>query len=331
MKILYTPPRGLGDMIFSLPLLHSLNYAYPGVKIYVPIPNEESKVEMFNLVGFLKKPKKCLPLPYQDSLARQRWQASSSGNRQEKNRLEKLIFEKYLAGETFDLALIPKPFTIDTISCSKQITEDDLKQSGLQIPDMHMVDRFLCLAKYLGIPIVKNFTLDFNKNSATRLISGQKVDTTNPYLVMLLGTSLGKKKWTTQGYRDLADWCKQNNYNVVLIGTGEEYNSANQIAKDNKRVINTVPSSGYSINLENFARLASSSLAVVSPDTGLLHLADASGAIVIGLYGPTSPIKFGPYQNLDNVVSRNDSDEIVQNIKSSEVIKKLEEALKNGS
>ena len=128
-RVLYTPPRGIGDIMFSLPLLHSLRGAYPNAQIYVPIPKDKQNV--LDLVGFLKTTSRYLPKPSQDSLARDRWQASVRGDTKEKYRLEKLIYEKYLKGEDFDLALIPKGFTIDNIGCDNQICEDDLRNEGI--------------------------------------------------------------------------------------------------------------------------------------------------------------------------------------------------------
>ena len=51
------------------------------------------------------------------------------------------------------------------------------------------------------------------------------------------------------------------------------------------------------LDLENFCKLAFHAKAVIGPDTGLIHLSDAVGAKVVGLYGPTRPYKFAPYNN----------------------------------
>ena len=148
-RILYASPRGIGDIVFALPLLHSLREAYPQAEIYVPIPRDKKNV--LDLVGFLKTTQRYLPKPSDDTLAMDRWQASVSGNTKEKYRLEKLIYEKYLQGEEFDLALIPKSFTINGINCPTQFCEKDVKEAGIDVDHSHMVDRFLGFADYLAI------------------------------------------------------------------------------------------------------------------------------------------------------------------------------------
>ena len=322
-KILYTSPRGIGDVMFSLPLLHSLRKAYPEATIYLPIPRD--KVDALGLVGFVQRTPRFMPKPSEDTLARERWAASANGDTAEKYRLEKLIFDKYLAGESYDLALVPKNFRIDSISCPEQINDEDLAKSCNA--GFHMVDRFLGFARHLGIEEVLSFELGFNLNDEIKLNSGWNISTQEPYIVLNLGASLDKKTWPVEGYSDTAKWCTKNGLRVILVGDKECFDSSLDIQKDNKGIFNSVLRDGYSLNLENYGRLAAQSTAVVCVDSGLLHLADATGTKVIGLYGPTSPERFGPYNNRGNVVSRHSLDQNVKNISSSEVTKKLEDVL----
>jgi len=324
-RILYTAPRGIGDLMFSLPLLHSLREAYPQSEIFVPIPKDKTNV--LELVGFLNTTKRFMPKPSDDSLARDRWQASVRGDVKEKYRLEKLIYEKYLAGEEFDLALIPKDFTIGNIRCPTQICEQDLRNAGIVIDGVHMVDRFLGFADFLRINKRLCFDLDVDKEDETRLTSGWKIESDKPYVVLNLGASSSRKVWSDRGYSETASWCLDNGLNVVLIGDKDCYGRSLEI-QNGKKVLNTVLKEGYSFDLENFARLSSKAEVVISPDTGMLHVADAVGAKVIGLYGPTSPAKYAPYNNRSNVLSRYNSDQNVQNITSAEVVDKIKEVIK---
>jgi ADP-heptose:LPS heptosyltransferase len=322
-KILYVPPRGIGDLIFSLPLLHSLRNAFPETEIYVPAVDEVSRKQMHSLVGFIKRTQRNLPMPGQDALAGQRLKAKEEGDAERKYLLEKQIFDKYLAGEHFDFALIPKPFRIDTIRCRNQITESELKASGLQKSGMHMVDRFLAFAKYIGIPVTMGFELVYDKSQKPVLLSGNPIETKRPYAVFNLGASASDKRWTARGYRECAEALDRRGLDVVLVGTSEDYPTAYEI-ESQRNVVNTLSDSGLTIDLANFARLAEHSRVVLSADTGFMHLADAVGAKVVGLFGPTSPAKYAPYQNKANVISRYDSDKQVKHISSGEVAKVLE-------
>jgi ADP-heptose:LPS heptosyltransferase len=50
--------------------------------------------------------------------------------------------------------------------------------------------------------------------------------------------------------------------------------------------------------------LASKATLFVAGDTGPLHVAVALGTPVVGIYGPTSPARTGPWQSSDITVSR---------------------------
>ncbi len=53
----------------------------------------------------------------------------------------------------------------------------------------------------------------------------------------------------------------------------------------------TVPS----LNLRDSIALISRASAVISPDTGFLHVASAFGIPVVGIYGPSDPVRNGPF------------------------------------
>lgn len=322
-RLLYVPPRGIGDMIFSLPLLHSIRNANQGIEIYVPIPSD--KTEVLELLGFPKKTERYLPKPSEDPLAGERWKASVRGDTAEKYRLEKIIFERYLEGESFDMTLLTKNFSLSSINCPVQINEDDLRAKGIDGKKGHMVDRFLGFADYLGIEKIKSFDLALGTDKAV-LKNGQEFSSTKPYVILHLGASQGKKVWTDEGYKQTARWCLDNGFNVVLTGNQECFDRTAEMRNENG-VISTISKEGSLLDLRNYALLAREAVAVVSPDTGLLHIADATGTKAIGLYGPTSPAKYAPYNNKDRIVSHYETDQNVQSITSQEVIKRLEEVI----
>lgn len=63
---------------------------------------------------------------------------------------------------------------------------------------------------------------------------------------------------------------------------------------------------------------------VIGADTGPLHLADALGAKVIGLYGPTDPRRNGPYRQLQHCLDRFPTTKWMESITVEEVMTMLE-------
>jgi lipopolysaccharide heptosyltransferase I len=60
---------------------------------------------------------------------------------------------------------------------------------------------------------------------------------------------------------------------------------------------------------------------VVGGDTGPLHLADALGVPVAGLYGPTNPARNGPYNQLDHVIESFTTTKSMQSISVDDVMR----------
>ena len=77
-------------------------------------------------------------------------------------------------------------------------------------------------------------------------------------------------------------------------------------------------------SLRELAFLLEHAKAVVGGDTGPLHLAAALGAPVVGIYGPTNPLRNGPYGQLDRVVESWTTTKSVDSINVEDVLRKLD-------
>ncbi|HEV7240451.1 MAG TPA: glycosyltransferase family 9 protein [Thermoanaerobaculia bacterium] len=80
-------------------------------------------------------------------------------------------------------------------------------------------------------------------------------------------------------------------------------------------------------NLRELAWILQNAEAVIGGDTGPLHLADALGTKVVGLYGPTDPRRNGPYGQPDHVIDRFRTTKSMESISVEEVMKTLERVL----
>lgn len=327
-KLLYVPPRGIGDLVFSLPLLHSIHSAWPFLDIEIPIPNRESLRQMIDLISFVKPCDVYLPKPSEDFLAEKRWRASQLGDSKRKYKIEKEIFEKYLAGFSYDLAIVAKPFEIESVE-APQVTRKNLDQMGFDWRKAHMVDGFSAFATYMGIPVSESFDLMFDLNQSI-VLNNNVLRFNSSYVVFNLGASGNIRKWSAEGYKEVASWLNKQGFISILVGTPTEYNLSQEIEEGGKGIINLVSSKEYLLNLKNYVVLTSGAKVVVGGDSGLLHLADAIGVPVVGFYGPTNPEKFGPYHNMENVISRYNEDKSLLGISTLDVINKLEKVLKDG-
>jgi heptosyltransferase-1 len=109
------------------------------------------------------------------------------------------------------------------------------------------------------------------------------------------------KLWQASRYGQIADWLQVEHKlcSLITYGPGEEL-LANQVADGSRSgAARSVPST-----LLQFVALARRATLFVGGDTGPLHLAAACRTPIVGLYGPTSPSRNGPFDPRDVSVGR---------------------------
>ena len=171
-------------------------------------------------------------------------------------------------------------------------------------PNIHALERYLYIAKYLGatdfdwnghVPVynankkyVKNYLLKEIENNKTLVA-------VNPM------AKWGTKLWGLDRFACLADRINEE-LGAVVIFTGSESDTKaikTILSRMNTKALNLAGKS----NLKDLAYLYQKCDVVISTDTGPMHVAVAmSSPVVIGLFGPTSPLKTGPYGEKHRVI-----------------------------
>lgn len=134
-----------------------------------------------------------------------------------------------------------------------------------------------------------------------------------PYIrkiVLLPGAGRLEKLWPAERFRELV---KHYGHRAVVVPGPGERDLANAIGG----VI------APDTSLRELAFILQRAEVVVAADTGPLHLADALGTKVVGLYGPTDPRRNGPYGQVQRTIRASSMDAIT----AAEVRKKIDEVL----
>jgi lipopolysaccharide heptosyltransferase I len=117
-----------------------------------------------------------------------------------------------------------------------------------------------------------------------------------PYALLNPGAGWPNKQWPAERFALLARWIAERYgwRSLVLWGPREEALAAS-ITASSSGAAEPAPrtSIGDVLALAKQARL------IVSGDTGPLHLAAAVGTPIVGLFGPTSPVRNGPFDPSD--------------------------------
>jgi lipopolysaccharide heptosyltransferase I len=107
------------------------------------------------------------------------------------------------------------------------------------------------------------------------------------------------KLWPTDRYAMIADWLREtfNLASAVTFGPGEE-----AMAEAVTRGAKTGAAIAVASSLKQFVALARRAELFVGGDTGPLHIAAACATPIVGIYGPTSPARNGPFDQRDVTV-----------------------------
>ena len=129
-------------------------------------------------------------------------------------------------------------------------------------------------------------------------------------IVLLPGAGRPEKLWPTSRFRELV--AHYGDETLVVSGPGERH-LAEEIG-------------GFlapETNLRELAFLMQQARVVVGADTGPLHLADAVGTRVVGLYGPTDARRNGPFGQPGHAIQA----ATMESITAADVIRKIDEVM----
>jgi heptosyltransferase-3 len=101
------------------------------------------------------------------------------------------------------------------------------------------------------------------------------------------------KMWTAEGWIAVAEWLSKRGLEVVLTGGpgADERSYANGIAQRLPAALNLAGS----LTLGATAFVVSRAAVYIGPDTAITHAAAGLGIPTVALYGPTNPVKWGPW------------------------------------
>ena len=174
---------------------------------------------------------------------------------------------------------------------------NDVRFGEKKLP--RMVDRCAMLALPRGAAQPPHWPLpELNvpttEIAAWRIRRGLTED--RPIVALAPGAVGPSKRWTTEGYSALASRLREGGAAVWVLGGPGEKSIATEIAADGGALDLT----GTDLR-DAIIALAAASVAI-SNDSGLLHVAAATGTPSIGIFGPTSPWHWAPLNPLADVI-----------------------------
>lgn len=160
----------------------------------------------------------------------------------------------------------------------------------------HMVEQYCALLAPLGVrPLRREFALRVEPAASVAIDdflhrSGVKRD--DRLIALNPGAGRAEKRWPLRHFRTLANqlWAEAGARVLIVWGPGEE-----QPARLLAAGLASAPILAPPTDLVTLAALLARCSVVVGSDTGPIHLAAALGTPTVGIYGPTSAERNGPY------------------------------------
>ncbi len=170
--------------------------------------------------------------------------------------------------------------------------------------DLHVVDKRLVMARWAGADPhpdyawMKVFLTPQELSEADLWLTRRGLPHGRPRVGMVLGASHVFKRWPAERFGHVARALIDQGAEVILIGGKHELDLARQAG----RAAGVTLRDGHGLGMRQLAAVLARLDVLVTNDTGPLHLAQAVGTPVLGLFGPTDHITIGPRGDMHRVV-----------------------------
>lgn len=302
MNFLIIRLSSMGDVIHTLPALRALRATFPGSRIGWAVEDTHASI----LYG-LPELDHLYVLPREGMKAG--WGSLRRVGREMKTRMRQVEWDvaidfqglwKSLAmirwsGAKRSLGYAPSPerthwFYTDRVR--------------LPTMDRHAVDRNLDLVASLGVSVRHaeergEFRRDFrfpispsDRQAASALVQSLDLPSGSPRVLLNFSARKPANRWGTERFAALAESLDEKGFAPILTGGPGD---SDEEAEIQSRFSRPVRSLVGKCSLNQLAAVMNQVDAMVTGDTGPMHIAVAMDLPVVALFGPANPVRTGPY------------------------------------
>lgn len=288
-KVFIRLPNWLGDVVMMLPFLRALRIALPDAAVsligkahfkalldklrfegydlndhFIPLPEAKNSLSYWSYFWRLRKERPELHLLFTHSFR---------GD-----------LEAFLIGATERFG-IKKPR-----KCRPLLTHTWNQPASIDEAALHQICLWEGFLQYFGLKEPLSLAPFSLKSSSGSSLNTQKPKT----LALICGTENSpEKRWPLAHWKALIHRIQEDypDWKIILLGTAKDAAITQALAQNAKPNLEDLAGK---TDLGGLMEVLQGCDGVVGNDTGGLHLANMLGVPVIGLYGPTNPIRTGP-------------------------------------
>lgn len=150
------------------------------------------------------------------------------------------------------------------------------------------------------IPVYPEIEIN-NEHVSDKII---KIVELNKKIVIHIGAKKRYRDWGIENFSALIKLLSQDNYNIFLIGKGEEEEKRGKYLKD----LFDIHDFTGKLSIREILFVIAHSDVYFGADSGPLHLASLTKTPIVALYGPNIPEISGPYRNENVTIIQLDLD-----------------------
>ncbi|MGH8711290.1 MAG: glycosyltransferase family 9 protein, partial [Burkholderiales bacterium] len=277
----------IGDVLLATPLIRSLKQAWPQAQIDALVfAGTEGVItansDLDSVITIAKRPGLWCHLKLVAGLLR-RYDLAVSCLPSDRPTLYAWLFGKRRIGPLLD---DPKNRWKKNL-LSQRTFFDNL--------NTHTVLMNLKLTELLNIPKNYGVQVSWSAEAATHVEALLSREIQNRrFAVLHLYPKFNYKMWRGEGWSELAHWLAAHGLRVVLTGSSES-EELGYVEKIMPLLPRDTLNLASRLNLQQAACLLSRAEIYVGPDTAITHIAAALGVPTVALYGPSNPVKWGPW------------------------------------
>lgn len=283
--VLVIVTRRIGDVLLTTPLIRSLKRAWPDVAIDVLVFAGTEGVlagnaDIRRVLTIAERPDWRAHLGLAATIAR-RYDVALSVVPSDRPTVYAWLAGRWRAG----LVVAERKHRWKTWLFNRWVPFDNV--------DTHTVLMHLALARALGIAPCYEVVTAWNSTDRAELERQLPFGLAEPYAVLHTYPKFNYKMWRLEAWVELAGQLQARGLRIVLSGGRDDAELA-YVDRVARQIAGAVNVAGK-LTLSQTACLLQQARAYLGPDTAVTHMAAAAGVPVVCLYGPTNPVKWGPW------------------------------------
>lgn len=280
-------PRRIGDVLFATPVVHSIKRAYPQAEIDMLVFEGTEGIVSANpdlrrVLTVSQRPNLTEHLSLYRAICR-RYDLAVSVQAGDRSTLYAWASGRISVGTLVD---DPKSWW-KRLLLTEWVPFDNL--------ETHTVSMNLHLLRLLGVPPLAGPIVAWSQQDEEDIARAvPEFMQRGGYAVLHVSPKYVYKQWTAAGWVQLAQWLRSRGLRIVVAAgdSCSEQVSASDLFREFPR--DSINLAGK-LSLSALGCLLGRATLYVGTDTAVTHMAAALGVPTVALFGPSNPVKWGPW------------------------------------